>query len=58
MAPRRSIPPADARTTLDVFITRKAAIDALLAHLAAHSADHFGNYSKRQSGPMLQDWQI
>lgn len=27
---------------LDVFIAAKAEIDAMLARLAAHSADHFG----------------
>ena len=27
---------------LDVFITTKAEIDAMLARLVAHSADHFG----------------
>ena len=29
-------------TALDAFIAAKAEIDAMLARLAAHSADHFG----------------
>ena len=28
---------------LDAFIARKVEIDAMLARLAAHSADHFGS---------------
>lgn len=34
-------------TALDAFISAKIEIDAMLARLAAHSADHFG-YSPKE----------